>query len=129
MESVVGSTTATKPKRPTRVGPFLLRCRLPAASCLEFLQPQLAALGVERYAIVAQEVVADDAAKLETEEYARRAEASCELGRARVLQGGRAEDRQRLRECLPIYRAWGLADREVVAAIESLVSRPVQFSE
>ncbi len=57
-------------------------------------------------------------------EHARRAEASCELGRARVLQGRRAEDRQRLRECLPIYRAWGLADREAVAAIERLGSRP-----
>jgi eukaryotic-like serine/threonine-protein kinase len=55
-------------------------------------------------------------------EHARRAEASCELGRARLLQGGRAEDRQRLRECLPIYRAWGLADRESVAAIEKLAS-------
>ena len=57
-------------------------------------------------------------------ELGRRAEASCELGRARVLQGGRAEDWQRLRECLPTYRAWGLADREAVSAIERLVSRP-----
>ena len=57
-------------------------------------------------------------------ELARRAEASCELGRARVLQGGQAEDWQRLRECLPTYRAWGLADREAVAAIERLVSPP-----
>ncbi len=57
-------------------------------------------------------------------EPARRAEASCELGRARVLQGGRAEDRQRLRECLPAYRAWGLADREAVASMEKLVAEP-----
>ncbi len=51
-------------------------------------------------------------------EHARRAEASCELGRARVLQRGRAEDWQRLRECLPVYRAWALADRKALAAIE-----------
>ncbi len=57
-------------------------------------------------------------------EHARRAEASCELGRARVLQRGRAEDRQRLRECLPVYRAWAMADREAVAAIEKLVAEP-----
>ena len=55
-------------------------------------------------------------------EQARRAEASCELGRARVLQEGRAEDRQRLRECLLIYRNWGLADREAVAAMEKIVA-------
>ena len=52
----------------------------------------------------------------------QRAEASCELGRARALQGGRAGDWQRLEQCLPIYRAWGLADREVVAALERLLA-------
>ncbi len=57
-------------------------------------------------------------------EHIRRAEASCELGRARVLQRGRAEDRQRLRECLPVYRAWALADRTAVAAIEKLLAAP-----
>ena len=57
-------------------------------------------------------------------EHIRRAEASCELGRARVLQWGRAEDRQRLRECLPVYRAWAMADRTAVAAIEKLVAEP-----
>ena len=57
-------------------------------------------------------------------EFARRAEASCELGRARVLQGGGVEERRRLRECLPVYRAWGLADREAVISMEKLVSEP-----
>lgn len=57
-------------------------------------------------------------------EFARRAEASCELGRARVLQGGGAEDRRRLRECLPVYRAWGLADRVALVSMEKLVSEP-----
>ena len=57
-------------------------------------------------------------------EHIRRAEASCELGRARVLQRGRAEDRQRLRECLPVYRAWAMADRTAVAAFEKLVAEP-----
>ena len=57
-------------------------------------------------------------------EHIRRAEASCELGRARLLPRGRAEDRQRLRECLPVYRAWAMADRTAVAAFEKLVAEP-----
>jgi serine/threonine-protein kinase len=63
------------------------------------------------------------------QEYARRAEASCELGRARVLQGRKPEDVQRLKECLPIYKAWGLAEPEVVASLEKLVSRPAPSGE
>ena len=55
-------------------------------------------------------------------EHPQRAEASCELARARVLQGGRAEDWQRLKQCLPIYRAWGLAEREVVGSLERLLA-------
>ncbi len=58
-------------------------------------------------------------------EHARRAEASCELGRARVLQGGSPPDWRRIEECLPIYRSWGLADRDSVAALERLL----QFGE
>ena len=50
---------------------------------------------------------------------ARRAEASCELARAQVLQGRRGEDV--LERCLPVYRAWGLAEREVVEELERLV--------
>jgi serine/threonine-protein kinase len=57
-------------------------------------------------------------------EHLRRAEASCELGRARVLQRGRAEDRERLRECLPVYRAWALADRVALASMEKLAAEP-----
>jgi tetratricopeptide (TPR) repeat protein len=53
----------------------------------------------------------------------RRAEASCELARARLLQGDRPEERQRLARCLPVYRAWGLAERETVKALESPRSR------
>src|SRR6185503_8946573 len=41
---------------------------------LELLQPQLAPLHVQRHLVVAEEVVPDDAAKLETEEDARRAQ-------------------------------------------------------
>jgi tetratricopeptide (TPR) repeat protein len=50
----------------------------------------------------------------------RRAEASCELARARLLQGGGPDDRRRLHECLPVYRAWAVADRESLAALERL---------
>ena len=50
------------------------------------------------------------------------AEALCELTRARVLQGASASDRERIRECLPIYRGWGLAEREVVACLETLLA-------
>ena len=56
------------------------------------------------------------------ETHPQRAEASCELGRARLLQGNRAEGWQRLEQCLPIYRTWGLAEREVVAALDRLVA-------
>jgi hypothetical protein len=50
---------------------------------------------------------------------ARRAESTCELARARILQGRRSADA--LSGCLPVYRAWGLAEREVVEALERLV--------
>lgn len=53
---------------------------------------------------------------------ARRAGATCELARARILQGRRAADA--LERCLPVYRAWGLADPEVVEALEQLAARP-----
>jgi tetratricopeptide (TPR) repeat protein len=49
----------------------------------------------------------------------RRAEASCELARARLLQQDSAEERRRLAECLPAYRAWGLADVETLRALDS----------
>jgi hypothetical protein len=48
------------------------------------------------------------------------AEALCELTRARLLQRARASDRERLDECLPIYRRWGLAETEVVAGLDAL---------
>ena len=50
------------------------------------------------------------------------AEAACELARARLLQQPRDEERQRLRECLPTYRSWGLAEPQVVASLERLLS-------
>jgi len=52
----------------------------------------------------------------------RRAEASCELARARLLQQGGPEDWRRLRECLPVYRSWPAADRESLAALEKLAA-------
>ena len=50
------------------------------------------------------------------------AEAVCELARAGLLQRPSAPDRQRLSEFLPIYRTWGLAEREVVASLERLLA-------
>jgi hypothetical protein len=50
------------------------------------------------------------------------AEALCELTRARLLQRPSVTDRDRLDECLPIYRGWGLAEREVVASLAMLLA-------
>jgi serine/threonine-protein kinase len=50
------------------------------------------------------------------------AEALCELTRARLLQGPSTADRERLGDCLQIYRNWGLAEREVVAALDTLLA-------
>jgi serine/threonine protein kinase/tetratricopeptide (TPR) repeat protein len=50
------------------------------------------------------------------------ADAECEVGRAQVLQGAIPEGRATLERCLPIYRAWGLADREVVRSLERLLA-------
>jgi serine/threonine-protein kinase len=50
------------------------------------------------------------------------AEALCELSRARLLQGTNTADLQRLDECLPIYGSWGLAEPEVVAALETVLA-------
>ena len=49
-------------------------------------------------------------------------DAECQLGRAQMLQGKTAEGRAALEHCLPIYRAWGQADRELVASIERLLA-------
>jgi serine/threonine-protein kinase len=51
----------------------------------------------------------------------QRAEAACELARARLLQQPRGDVRQQLRECLPVYRSWGLAEPQVVASLERLL--------
>jgi tetratricopeptide (TPR) repeat protein len=48
------------------------------------------------------------------------AEAVCELTRARLLQAPSPADRERLDECLAIFRNWGLAEPEVIAALETL---------
>jgi hypothetical protein len=53
----------------------------------------------------------------------QRAEAACELARARLLQQSRDEEKQRLRECLPTYRSWGLAEPQVIASLERLLDR------
>ena len=50
------------------------------------------------------------------------ADAECQLGRAQMLQGKTAEGRAALEHCLPVYRAWGQADRELVASIERLLA-------
>ena len=50
------------------------------------------------------------------------AEAACELARARLLQHPSEEERRRLRECLPTYRSWGLAERQVVTSLERLLA-------
>jgi eukaryotic-like serine/threonine-protein kinase len=52
----------------------------------------------------------------------RHAEAACEMGRAQLLQGMTAEGRATLERCLPVYRAWGQADREVVETLERLLA-------
>ena len=58
----------------------------------------------------------------------RRAEATCVLARARILLGGDPAAEQGLRECLPVYRAWGLAESEVVEALERLDGGPAVSS-
>jgi tetratricopeptide (TPR) repeat protein len=52
-----------------------------------------------------------------------RAEASCEYARARLLSGGTREDWERLQQSLPVYRAWGVVDRDVLASLERLQLR------
>jgi hypothetical protein len=55
-------------------------------------------------------------------DYPNYADAECELGRAQVLQGAVREGRATIQRCLPIYRAWGLADRQVVSSLERLLA-------
>jgi tetratricopeptide (TPR) repeat protein len=50
------------------------------------------------------------------------AEAMCELTRARLLQRPSASERERLNECLSIYRTWGLAEREVIVGLDTLLA-------
>ena len=50
------------------------------------------------------------------------AEALCEGTRARMLQRSSDADFERLHECLPVYRGWGLAEREVVASLDMLLA-------
>jgi tetratricopeptide (TPR) repeat protein len=50
------------------------------------------------------------------------ADAECELARAQVLQGAISEGRAALEGCLPIYRTWGLGDREVVRSLERMLA-------
>ncbi len=59
----------------------------------------------------------------------RHAEAACEMGRAQLIQGMTAEGRATLEQCLPVYRAWGQADREVVETLERLLADSVRRSQ
>jgi hypothetical protein len=52
----------------------------------------------------------------------KRAEAACEVGRAQVLERMTAEGRAALERCLPIYRAWGQAEGDVVASLERVLA-------
>jgi tetratricopeptide (TPR) repeat protein len=51
-----------------------------------------------------------------------RAEAACELGRARAARSGVGDERAGLESCLAVYRSWGLADQGVVASIDALLA-------
>jgi serine/threonine-protein kinase len=50
-------------------------------------------------------------------DHPRRAEADCERARSQLLQHESAEARAVLDRCLPVYRRWGLAEREVIAGL------------
>jgi serine/threonine-protein kinase len=52
----------------------------------------------------------------------KRAEAACEVGRAQMLEGMTTAGRATLERCLPPYRAWGQADRAVVASLERVLA-------
>ena len=58
-----------------------------------------------------------------------RAQAACEMGRAQVLQDMTAEGRATLERCLPIYRAWGQAEREVVESFERALADSAHRSQ
>jgi tetratricopeptide (TPR) repeat protein len=59
----------------------------------------------------------------------RLAEAACEVGRSQVLQGKPAEGRATLEGCLPSYRAWGQADRDIVESLERVLADAVRRSQ
>ena len=59
----------------------------------------------------------------------RQAESACEVGRSQVLQGKPAEGRATLEGCLPIYRAWGQADRDIVESLERVLADAVRRSQ
>jgi Tetratricopeptide repeat len=52
-----------------------------------------------------------------------RAQAECLLGGALVQSGAAAEGRALLDRCLPVYRAWGLADTRLVASLDAIRAR------
>jgi hypothetical protein len=57
------------------------------------------------------------------------AEAACEVGRSQVLQHKPAEGRATLEGCLPIYRAWGQADRDIVESLDRVLATAVRRSQ
>ena len=56
------------------------------------------------------------------EVHPRRAEAACELARARLARTSTPAEWDRLSECLPRYRAWGLADPDALKAFTQLLA-------
>jgi hypothetical protein len=55
-------------------------------------------------------------------DHPRRAEADCERARSRLLQRESAGARATLAQCLPTYRRWGLAEREIIAGLVAAAS-------
>jgi hypothetical protein len=56
-------------------------------------------------------------------DHPRRAEADCERARSQLLQRESAAARATLARCLPIYRRWGLAEREIIAGLVAAARR------
>jgi hypothetical protein len=52
----------------------------------------------------------------------RAPQAQCMLGWALAKSGRADEGRRLLSSCLPVYRAWGLADPKIVASLDALVA-------
>jgi tetratricopeptide (TPR) repeat protein len=60
------------------------------------------------------------------DQHPRFAEAACALSRARLLRQRSPEELAALKRCLSVYRAWGLAEPEAVAALEGSLHSEVR---